>query len=238
MGADAIAAGTPVIGKRQATDDVRSLFVDHNLDPRLSPYFSAAIGTTLVDTVTGRVYQKISDVGPICWVPIDSQQQLETNAGTTMSFTGLNGDADASYEFCGMIRTAVGGVGANLFLRPNGLDTNQRSTWIDSDNGGAPGSNSFNAIQLAVLYTATTGVTYVRGHVAAASGRGARGISAQTWSQNSASGIIHRDVRGAWFDGTTKLISIDFTVDVAAAMGTGSWMAIRQSVPFWDDNLI
>lgn len=149
-------------------------------------------------------------------------------AVTTITFSGLNGDAEGAYEIGGSILNGAGGA-TDYTLEPNGLATNQRGIAISSNNGAAPASGAVNALLIGSQTTASETFGF-RALLIARRGAGGRFlISDSGWGQGAAN-VFAQMARSEWREDTVLVTSLLLRSSVASGFGIGTFIWIR---PAW-----
>lgn len=161
------------------------------------------------------------------------ERKSVTTALTSLSFdVGVSGAADEGYEIIGVWKKAVGGV-VFVTVEPGGVSSNQETTRINNDNGGAPSAGVTTDLVLAAL-----GSTYAAGAQAVVHGQlGAKVDDIRPWKSHhgAADATIDSSLTlygGGWNEASpADFTSLDIVADTANAIDAGSWFELWRSVP-------
>lgn len=190
-------------------------------DPRSG--FSAALGTIGRDPA-GKEYLKVG-TGDSDWVLLEGWKYVAAAApATTVSFTGLDGDKDVSYEI--IVAVKFNSASAAIDMRPNSLTTNRRRTSIFSATGvtvgAATGTDwSFIDTQIAGTHSLLRALFFAR------RGAGGRSVVSQGMEAIGGTTVALTNQSGIWNEDTVNLTGIDFVSSVANGIGTGSMFMLR-----------
>ncbi len=143
-------------------------------------------------------------------------EQTLSSPATTMTLSGLNGNADVRYRIQGQIIMANN---CNAQIRPNGSATNM--TWGIWDQNGVDTSGTFN--------NANGDYNTFAFDFEADSSRGSvsvrRGYTGTNVRQATSGGRVGQVSSGTFEDTSTNITSLDLTASVASCLGAGSYWA-------------
>lgn len=172
-----------------------------------------------------QVYLGTKGLVPGMWTLIE--EKLLTSTATTLTFSGLNGDADGIYYAYMEIRHdntgGGGGFAPSLLFKPNGLTTNLSSNYMQQSGGGAVSST--NAASTAIVGhfggAPAAGLgRYIGSFQMAATRASNKRIidSSGTGSLSTGTGAFSQYAAAFWNDTSTNLTSIELTSPTGAAV--------------------
>lgn len=149
-------------------------------------------------------------------------QVVTGSAVQTVTFSGLNGDADGMYEIAFQLNRAGGSA---LELRPNGLTTNQRTVFTDWNSTSAPTNITVARLQFCTSMQRDNVWGFGRLWAKTGNNRGfefecqeMQGTAGTSWSRWLGEGF--------WADSSTNITSLELHNTSAGGIGVGSQITL------------
>jgi hypothetical protein len=156
----------------------------------------------------------------------DALRLIETKAilaaVTSVTFSGLAGDSDGVYWL--LFRCAGQGAGASLFIRPNGISTNQDNV-VMQYNGAADAHATSADLRFAASDAAND---IIIGHCLffAATGLERGGVSHNMSQVGAATDTLGRAYAFIWNEAATAITSLEVHSTTASGLTVGSVLSL------------
>lgn len=145
---------------------------------------------------------------------------------TSVTFAGLNGDTDEVYL---LVYRLVKNTAAVMLttLRPNGVTTNQRTTYNYSGwQGGGPVSGAFNITTMEIGANGGASGALEFGHLWITAKTGFARMGHGHWAQSDGADLLSIVNAMHWTDTAANIVSLDVVADQANGIGAGSYFRL------------